>query len=1407
MDQGGIALRNEANGGRVVCYTYSYGSTTAFDHPILNSMQRTQSNNSFYSEDNVSFGRNFDNLNIYQGERHPNYPRGSHRSMSRSLSASSYQFSNMPSPIMTLDPDDASEQNGLERRKQKKKSVRFSNPLYQEYTTETYFETPEHPIFYPTGASYRLFHPEELPCPIVYALPRSDAATKHLRNCMLLSGELGVTIKRGLVASTRFTVCELYPNELLILKEKTKMKTEEQIALSGVTIEVLSPLAISLRVGHAQKEIVRLSVREGQEAVLEEWYWMLLIAMGMKVDISEPPMSARSKKETKTRSIWVVRAPEPDEPGYLKRITGIIKNSLSGVEIQVLHSGEEESRLLAKSINTVVNGKPLRESILLGRSVFDHDQFHSRQARRKLAYDIFIARGRIKRLLLVVEEELLHTLIARALRYHANEPTLGMGYTPAMLQICNGVEFAVDMKSEVLLIESQNTNDDMAAACLSIGVGTFCDPPSLPGLAHYVEHMLFMGSSKYPHENAFESYLSRYGGYSNATTDCELTKYLFEIHPNGFEKALDMFANFFINPLFLKSTMDRELLAIEAEFQSACLNDRVRLQQVLCDVGQKNGNDHPYYAFGWGNLESLRHRPLCESIDVRAAAIGFYREHYSSNLMKLAVCSGIPLDTMELWINNSFSAIPNQNLPHRKFSPLPPPFNTSKFIAFEPISEIHLIHLFFTITPTSSGQERQQQIAAAEYIRYVLRHEGRKSLLKYLYKKGWATAIEAGIAECQGYEHGTYGSVFEVQIELTLQGVAHWDIIVGYIYSIMQYLRNNNLPKWIHDEFQATAKLAFEFQKPKDAIVQAQELATYMQYRFDIDRAELLWLSNSCLKQPFSSSSILKLVDMLTPHNMQLVMLTESDFSREDASSYTEPWCNVQYKTSPLKKSEMIKWREGIRQKNYMPNPNPYISNDFTMEVDLIDPAPIQIDLPGSNWLHRDYTAPIVYSFFQIILPFSQQSVDAHVCLLVYLGLANQSLQETKYYAQCAEMEIDLSVFDGNIHFVITSYRNKLPELVKELFLTITNPIELIPSELELSHICECIINEITNDLNEISAKATYLRLQLLEKSYSTEAIVHTLKNLKLPDFISAITSSKFLNRSCLTSFFSGNINLKTATDIVKEVQSMLLAPPKGILCTSPRGFCPNCEHTLHATTLPLTNGRGHLLRAPSHHIDDTNSYVEIYYQLGSTNFLDHAYANILRQLMQEPLYYQLRTIDQVGYHVNCHVKETHHLLGFTIGVESSAYNSSAIAIRIDEFIHQKFKGFIDLLTEDMITTISLSRKTIWERQVTPRGYWSEIISGRLEFYRHSKFLKALEEVNLLGVKERYQRWFLQPSTSRKLRVHIVGQSHQVVNVPFEQIADENLAPFVIQDLNAFRNNLHDCCARHSQIEQFRVIP
>ena len=89
--------------------------------------------------------------------------------------------------------------------------------------------------------------------------------------------------------------------------------------------------------------------------------------------------------------------------------------------------------------------------------------------------------------------------------------------------------FKLENELTVLLIEDKNTistkEDNMASVSISVNAGSFNDPKDRQGLAHFLEHMIFMGSKKYPDENGFGTLISSNGGYTNAFTENEFTNY------------------------------------------------------------------------------------------------------------------------------------------------------------------------------------------------------------------------------------------------------------------------------------------------------------------------------------------------------------------------------------------------------------------------------------------------------------------------------------------------------------------------------------------------------------------------------------------------------------------------------------------------------------------------------------------------------------------------------------------------------------------------------------------------------------------------------------------------------------------------------------------------------------------
>src|SRR5699024_735717 len=63
----------------------------------------------------------------------------------------------------------------------------------------------------------------------------------------------------------------------------------------------------------------------------------------------------------------------------------------------------------------------------------------------------------------------------------------------------------------VMLVSDPTT--DKSAASLTVRVGSLADPWETQGLAHFLEHALFLTTKKYPEENFFKNFIVQHGGY------------------------------------------------------------------------------------------------------------------------------------------------------------------------------------------------------------------------------------------------------------------------------------------------------------------------------------------------------------------------------------------------------------------------------------------------------------------------------------------------------------------------------------------------------------------------------------------------------------------------------------------------------------------------------------------------------------------------------------------------------------------------------------------------------------------------------------------------------------------------------------------------------------------------------
>jgi len=235
-------------------------------------------------------------------------------------------------------------------------------------------------------------------------------------------------------------------------------------------------------------------------------------------------------------------------------------------------------------------------------------------------------------------------------------------------------------KMKVLLISDMKA--DKAAVSLDVFVGSSHDPINRQGLAHFLEHMLFLGTDRYPAPDEYQSFISQHGGSHNAYTSFEHTNYFFDIDPKSIESALDRFSRFFIAPLFNSEYVDQEMNAVHSEYMARIKNDYRRQRDVLSEIVNPN---HPAAKFSVGNLDILSNKKIS---NVRDDLLSFHNKHYSANRMALVVLAPKSLDELESVVTAKFNEVKNTDkLQFRHKQPLFKDGVLPYLLNIEPIQE------------------------------------------------------------------------------------------------------------------------------------------------------------------------------------------------------------------------------------------------------------------------------------------------------------------------------------------------------------------------------------------------------------------------------------------------------------------------------------------------------------------------------------------------------------------------------------------------------------------------------------------------------------------------------------------------------------------------------------------------
>lgn len=189
------------------------------------------------------------------------------------------------------------------------------------------------------------------------------------------------------------------------------------------------------------------------------------------------------------------------------------------------------------------------------------------------------------------------------------------------------------------------------ALAISVAAGSFHEPPEWPGLAHFLEHSLFLGSRAFPEVDAFAAYVHGHGGRYNARTLGLQTLYYLEMPACELGPALLRLVDLLARPLLTDTRLHAEREVLEAEYRARCADGDCQLQGAI--AGQLHPQ-HPLARFHAGSRDTLDTSDARFLAELRA----WQRRHYGGANLRLLVSGPQALDELEHCVRELTGALP-----------------------------------------------------------------------------------------------------------------------------------------------------------------------------------------------------------------------------------------------------------------------------------------------------------------------------------------------------------------------------------------------------------------------------------------------------------------------------------------------------------------------------------------------------------------------------------------------------------------------------------------------------------------------------------------------------------------------------------------------------------------------------
>jgi insulysin len=838
---------------------------------------------------------------------------------------------------------------------------------------------------------------------------------------------------------------------------------------------------------------------------------------------------------------------------------------------------------------------------------------------------------------------------------------------------------------------------DKSACAIGVLTGSFDDPKEYPGMAHFLEHMLFKGSKKYPDESEYFKFIFDNAGSPNAFTAPDRTVYMFSINHSAFEEGLDRISHFFIDPIFDQSHIQRELHAVDQEHAKNIESDPRRIYMISKELSNKN---HPNSKFATGNSETLSKIPPNELKN-------FFEKNYSSNLMTLVVYSNKSIEELQKITVDKFSQIKNlAKDPTEITEPMFLKESLQKEIFIKPITNMNTLSIEFEIDKSFANDKSK----SFELIAYVLNRGQKNSLSENLKKDDLIEDITANYEKL-----GQNILSFSINAKLTNKGIKNKDLITQIIFEAINNIKKKSIPTYLFYEMNNISKLNYEYQSRKDA------------FSFVVDETMKLmdddfstYPDSTYLAANFDIDKFIKAINQLSFENSIIYIITDPKNLNINLTN-KEKYTNAEYQVADISNDLKKTLKKNPTNSNItFPSPNPFIPTNLK----VIDSKDAKIEKIIDNefatiYFEKDNTfgVPEISIKLSILDPLFTNDIEKFLLKNLYVKALLDSLDSTFLAAKDAGLYPDIYGSDNSINISINGYSEKAEILLEDILKNIKN-LKVSKDKFNL------FLTSYRNDLESYQKimpfyqANDYLSSILLKSNFSSTQKLSSIKNITYQNFLDF--QKNLFKNSYINGFISGNLTIKDAESIYLDIKDTIATKP----------FLK--ENHIKKQGLTLQNNGPYILHNKTSAMG--NSAVLLIEQNPLT-FQNKAAQTILSQALKEAFFTELRSKQKTAYIAHAKDFEVEAALFQYFAVQSNTHDVYDLLSRFEIFIDgylQEITTNIDekrfnYLKNTLITQLEIPPKNLPEQN---EKNYNLAFDYKADFLLNEKKVKALKELS-----------------------------------------------------------------------------